>query len=101
MSFEETRQRPISHRTSERRSNTMSRQSVEELLTGLGTATESESVSGDPFEGLGLQDAPSVVSPHPLPVPPAPLRRLRHGCYLVNYTPSGPLVRSYDGTMRV
>ena len=78
----------------------MSRQTVEELLpAGLGTATESGSVSDDPFEGPGLQDAPPVA--RPFPVPPVPLRRVRHGCYLVNYTPNGPLVRTYDGTMRV
>jgi hypothetical protein len=39
--------------------------------------------------------------PLPSPVPPIPLKSVRCGCYLINYSPNGsPLVR-YDGTLRV
>lgn len=33
--------------------------------------------------------------------PPFQLRSLRCGCYLVNYTPAGSVLLTYDGTMRV
>jgi hypothetical protein len=33
--------------------------------------------------------------------PPFQLRSLRCGCYLVNYTPAGSVLVTYDGTMRV
>jgi hypothetical protein len=39
--------------------------------------------------------------PQPWPWPPFHLKSLRCGCYLVNYTPNGSSLVSYDGTLRV
>jgi len=44
---------------------------------------------------------PPVALPRPEPFPPVHLRSVRAGCWLVNYTPTGSSVVSFDGTLRV
>lgn len=39
--------------------------------------------------------------PQPFPLPFPPLRFLRCGCYLINYTPTSGFLTTYDGTLRV
>lgn len=41
------------------------------------------------------------LQPIPFPRPPIQLRSLRCGAYLVNYSPSGSSLVTYDGTLRV
>lgn len=53
-----------------------------------------------PFPGPVLEPREPLIPSFPL-WPPLRLRSLRCGCYLVNYTPSGSPLVTYDGTLRV
>ena len=62
-----------------------------------------EEVSVSSAAGLSdeLKAAVASASGEGLDQIPIPLRSLRAGCYLINYTPKTPVLTSFDGTIRV
>jgi len=57
----------------------------------------------DPFPMPPHPAWPEVLQPMPFPPirPPMRLRSVRCGCYVINYTPTGGGLVTYDGTLRV
>ena len=54
-----------------------------------------------PFPPLPDTLPPFPEQPDEQPVPSVPIRSVRCGCYLVNYTPRGNSLVTHDGTLRV
>ena len=54
-----------------------------------------------PFPEIELPNLRPIPRPFPPIAFPWPLRSVRCGCYLINFTPTGSSLTTYDGTMRV